>query len=148
MANELTYAVLEKAQPSRRIAEQQLSRLAELLLGDEGVDAFKSILDVIAESSDLRKKVAMIIRDHCSQNVRPEVRKFAGLMEMKLRKHDPARGQRWKGGDPTCHLGWIENIVVELRKAVEDKKRVGLKAADLANHAMMLADQAGELQDV
>lgn len=130
------------------IAEQQLSRLAELLLGDEGIDAFKAVMGVVAESAELRKKMAMIIRDHCSQTMRPEIRRFAGLMEMKLRKHDPVRGQRWKTGDAEHHLERIEFIEHELKMAVRNKKRVGLKAADLANHAMMLADQAGELQDV
>jgi hypothetical protein len=131
-----------------RIAEQQLSRLAELLLGDEGTDAFKAIIASIAESSALRKKVAMIIRDHCADTMRPEIKRFAGLMEMKLRKHDPARGERWKTGDAEHHLERISFISEELERAVEDGRRVGLKAADLANHAMMLADQAGELEDV
>jgi len=147
MADELTADALEKGHLPRRIAEQQLSRLAELLLGDEGVDAFKAILTAIAESSDLRKKVAMIIRDHCAQTMRPEIRRFAGLMEMKLRKHDPVRGQSWKLG-PTNNMERIKAIVYELEKAVAEGKRVGIKAADLANHAMMLADKAGELQDV
>jgi len=131
-----------------RIAEQQLSRLAELLLGDEGIEAFKAIMGVVAESAELRRKMAMIIRDHCAQTMRPEIRRFAGLMEMKLRKHDPARGQRWKTGDAEHHLERISYILEELEQAVSARKRVGLKAADLANHAMMLADQAGELQDV
>lgn len=148
MADESIEVALEKGHPPRRIAEQQLSRLAELLLGDEGLDAFKAILAAMAESSDLRKKMAMIIRDHCAQTMRPEIKRFAGLMEMKLRKHDPARGQRWKGGEPSFCLGRIENIFCELQEAVAAGTKVGLKAADLANHAMMLADQAGELQDV
>jgi hypothetical protein len=131
-----------------RIAEQQLSRLAELLLGDEGLEAFKAIVDSIAESSALRKKVAMIIRDHCAETMRPEIKRFAGLMEMKLRKHDPARGQRWKGGESDFHIERIACIIDELELAVSRGQKVGLKAADLANHAMMLADQAGELEDV
>ena len=131
----------------RRIAEQQLSRLAELFLGDGGTEAFKQIVDAIAESDGLRKKVAMIIRDHCARTMRPELEKFAGLMEMKLRKHDPLRGQCWKTGDAQHHLERISYICAELEKAVEEGRRVGLKAADLANHAMMLADQAGELDD-
>lgn len=131
-----------------KIAEQQLSRLAELLLGDEGVPAFKAVVDSIAESPALRKRMAMIVRNHCAQTMRPEIRNFAGLMEMKLRKHDPARGQRWKSNEPTKHLQRIHAILEELETAVGEGRRVGLKAADLANHAMMLADQAGELEDV
>ena len=69
-------------------------------------------------------------------------------MEMKLLKHDPIRGQRWKGGDADYHLERIEWIIEELKTAVLNNEKVGIKAADLANHAMMLADQAGELADV
>jgi len=133
---------------SRRVAEQQLCLMAELLLCHADTDAFKAVIGVMAESHDLRKKVAMIIRDHCAATMRPEVEKFAGLMEMKLRKHDPVRGERWKTGDAEHHIERIESIVEELHNAIHSGLRVGLKSADLANHAMMLADQFGELDDV
>jgi hypothetical protein len=128
-------------------AQQQLSRFAELLLGEEDTEAVRMVIEAVATNSTLRKKMAMMVRDFCAQGMRPEIRKFAGLMEMKLRKHDPARGQRWKTGDAEHHLERISYIVAELEEAVSDGRRIGLKAADLANHAMMLADQAGELED-
>lgn len=134
--------------PARRVAEQQLCLMAELLLCDASAGDFKAVIGVMAESRDLRKKVAMIIRDHCAATMRPEIKKFAGLMEMKLRKHDPVRGERWKTGDAEYHIERLESILEELHNATDQHKRVGLKSADLANHAMMLADQFGELDDV
>lgn len=92
--------------------------------------------------------MAYVVRDYCSQNLRPEILRFAGLMEMKLLKHDPARGQNWKNGDTSYHMSRIKDIVDELQIAVCNHQKVGIKAADLANHAMMLADQAGELENV
>lgn len=130
-----------------KIAKQHLSRLGEVLLGDESVEGISTVLNSMVDSPELRKKLALIVRDYCAQNLRPELTKFAGLMEMKLRKHDPARGQSWKSG-PTNNLERIKAIVEELETAVDEGRRVGIKAADLANHAMMLADQAGELEDV
>lgn len=130
------------------IARQNISRMAEVFLTQVDNESVVAALTGLIQSSDLRRKTAHIIRDYCSQRLRPELVKFAGLMEMKLLKHDPARGQRWKGGDADYHLERIEAIIDELKIAVANRERVGIKAADLANHAMMLADQAGELEDV
>jgi hypothetical protein len=131
-----------------KLAQQHLSRLAEVLLGDATSEEIDAAIFAWADSPGLRKKMALIIRDYCSDHVRAEIKKFAGLMEMKLRKHDSARGQRWKTGDAEHHLERISYIVNELEEAVQEGRRVGIKAADLANHAMMLADQFGELQDI
>jgi len=137
-----------------KLARQHLSKLVESLLAytrEEGVDKIKLMLVSLANNGELRKNVAFLIRDFCAENLRPEIRKFAGLMEVKLLKHDPVRGQCWKDADPSGpehHLERIEAIAQELREAVVAKCQVGLKAADLANHAMMLADIAGELDDV
>lgn len=131
-----------------RLAQQHLSRLAEVLLGDANPeDVQKSILSWV-DSPSLRKKMALIIRDYCSDHMRPEIKKFAGLMELKLRKHDPVRGDMWKRDDAVAHLDQIEVILGELQNAVNGGGRVGIKAADIANHAMMIADQYGELQDI
>lgn len=130
------------------IARQNISRMAEVFLTQVDNESVVSALTGLIQSSDLRRKTAHIIRDYCSQRLRPEIVKFAGLMEMKLLKHDPARGQRWKGGDAKHYLARIVSITEELKIAVADNCKVGIKAADLANHAMMLADQAGELEDV
>jgi hypothetical protein len=129
------------------IAQQHLSRLAEILLTENDEEAIASAVVGLLQSGGLRKRIGLIVRDYCSDHLRPEIHKFAGLMEMKLRKHDPARGQSWKSG-PTNNLERIEAIVEELKVAVEEGRSVGIKAADLANHAMMLADRAGELADV
>lgn len=130
-----------------KIAKQHLSLLGEVLLGDESVESISSVLKAMVDRPELRKSIALIVRDYCSHNLRPEIKKFAGLMEMKLRKHDPVRGQSWKLG-PTNNIERIRAILDELELAVEEGRRVGTKAADLANHAMMLADRAGELEDV
>jgi hypothetical protein len=131
-----------------RLAQQHLSRLAEVMLGDATPEDVQKAILAWVDSPGLRKRMALIIRDYCSDHMRPEIKKFAGLMELKLRKHDSARGQRWKEGEPLYHIGRIENIFYELKDAVDAEQKVGIKAADLANHAMMLADQFGELQDI
>jgi len=136
------------------IARQHLSRLAERLLanigGADDLQRLKDMTSTLAGNPPLRKNIALLIRDFCADHMRPEVKKFAGLMEMKLLKHDPARGAKgWKrDDDPQQHLARLSVILEELAKALKDGNQVGLKAADLANHAMMLADIAGELDEV
>lgn len=132
-----------------RLAQQHLSRMAEVFLTEDNTDTVASMVVGLIENGGLRKKMGRIVRDYCSDHMRSEITKFAGLMEMKLLKHDSARGQRgWKDGQPDFYLDRIEAIVVELRHAVEQSKSVGIKAADLANHAMILADMFGELEDI
>lgn len=131
-----------------KLAQQHLSRMAEVFLTVDDPDVIMTTVAGLIQNSLLRKKMARIVRDYCAQNLRPEIHKFAGLMEMKLLKHDPARGQDWKSGDTEHHMARIRAITGELDQAVDDGQRVGVKAADLANHAMMLADLAGELEDV
>jgi len=131
-----------------KLARQHLSRLAEKLIsGSNDLQDLKDMATSIASNPDLRKRVAFLVRDFCSDHMRPEIKKFAGLMEMKLLKHDPMRGESWKLG-PTNNMERIKAIVQELETAVSEGKRIGIKAADLANHAMMLADIAGDLEDV
>jgi len=131
-----------------KLAQQHLSRMAEIFLTDINKESVLVAVTGLLQKSGLRRKIAHIIRDYCSQNLRPEIVRFAGLMEMKLLKHDPARGQSWKSGDAEYHLQRIKAIVDELQIAVFNSEKIGIKAADLANHAMMLADQAGELEGV
>ena len=132
---------------SVQIAEQQLSRIAEhLFIGS--VDHIKAIMGSLAESPELRERIACTLRDYWAAHLRPELRRFTGLMEMKLRKHDPQSGVRgWTGNPPTFHLNKIEAILEELRTELQEGRKVGLKAADIANHAMIIADLAGELGD-
>lgn len=131
-----------------KLARQSISRMAEVFLTQDDHDEVISALTGLIESEGLRRKIAHIVRDYYAQRLRPEISKFAGLMEMKLARHDPAWGQAWKDSNPDHHLGRIRIIAEELSNAVQEKRRVGVKAADLANHCMMLADQAGELEDV
>lgn len=131
-----------------KLAQQHLSRMAEVFLTEDDEDRVLTTVAGLIKKDGLRRKMARIVRDYCAQNLRPEIKKFAGLMELKLLKHDPARGQDWKSGDSEHHIARIKAIIEELEQATFDGKRVGVKAADLANHAMMLADQAGELEDV
>lgn len=131
-----------------KLAQQHLSRMAEVFLNEADKESVMSAVAGLIQNGSLRKKMAHIVRDYCAMHLRPEILRFAGLMEMKLLKHDPIRGQRWKGTDADYHLGRIEAIIDELKIAVANHEKVGIKAADLANHAMMLADQAGELEDV
>lgn len=134
--------------PRNRIAQQHISRMAEVFLTDPNKDTIMMVISNLIESEGQRKNMAYIVRDYCSERLRKELKKFAGLMEMKLLKHDPSRGRSWKSGDAEFHLKRIRAITDELEDAVEEGRKVGIKAADLANHAMMLADQAGELEDV
>ncbi len=131
-----------------KIARQALSRMAEVFLTDDDVVSVMTAIASLTENHSLRKRMAYIVRDYCSQHLRPELLKFAGLMEMKLIKHDPARGRSWKSGDMPYYLHRVRAILAELEEAVESGHKVGVKAADLANHAMMLADLAGDLKDV
>jgi len=135
------------------ISRQHLSRLAERLLSEMGgiddTQGLKELISALSINLEMRKNIALLIRDFCADHMRREIYKFAGLMELKLLKHDPARGDTWKKGLPDYHLSRIQIIVNELIKAVKsDKLSCGIKAADLANHAMMLADLAGDLDDV
>ena len=130
-------------------ALQKLSRFVELLMsGEEDGEALTIALNSFARDPDIRRKVIQFARDRYSEEARPELKKFVGLMEMKLQKHDPERKQSWKGGAPAHHIRQIRVIADELEAAVDEGRQVGLKAADIANHAMMLADQFGELGDV
>jgi len=136
------------------LARQQLSRLAERLLANIGGEAdtthLKEMVTALAGNSPLRHNIALLVRDFCADHIRPEIKKFAGLMEMKLMKHDPGRGgMSWKNdAGPQQYLDGLDKILVELKEAVGKKRGIGLKAADLANYAMMLADLAGDLEDV
>lgn len=149
--NELRADWGKSAQTVSKVARQQLSLLAETLLDpNDDLPALKKLATSLASAPELRKNLAFLIRDFCAEHLRPEVRRFAGLMEMKLMKHDPARGMSWKDGSasPPDIISHIHDLMGELETAVNNNQRVGLKAADVANHVMILADLAGELGSV
>lgn len=70
-------------------------------------------------------------------NLRPQVQKFAELMEARLREHDHKGG--WEKDDA--------RILTRRLVANADTLPVGgvEAAVDTANYAMMLADKAGAL---
>lgn len=75
--------------------------------------------------------------------VRPEVARFALLMEAKLRAND--HKQPWRH----CSLNYLSTRLTqeraELRQALKKREDVGLECADVANFAMMIADKVGDL---
>lgn len=79
--------------------------------------------------------------------IRSCIMDFALEMEKKLRKHDDK--DEWEGLYEEMLLGWLKNETKELAKALEKyylkdtgatKRRVIKEAADVANYAMMIAD--------
>lgn len=90
---------------------------------------------------------------------RPEVERFADMMEARLRDHDATKGQRgWEGSDPKWLLRRLRHEADELERALMLRTppcacreagchhmlfrtdSVGEEAADVANFAMMIAD--------
>lgn len=82
-----------------------------------------------------------------SNQPRAQVQRFALAMEAELRANDH------KGGWHACTLSWLLRRlrveVNELERAIKHKQRVGAEvlseAADVANFAMMIADNCGAL---
>ena len=72
---------------------------------------------------------------------RPEVRRFARVMERKLRKNDHKR--HWSKCDEEYLLRSLRNEMEELFDACEggeSDRAVESECADVANFAMMIAD--------
>jgi len=77
--------------------------------------------------------------------MRESLIKFAVIMEKKLKRNDHKGG--WVGEDIDYLLDRLDEEVVELRKAIEKEhigKRIKNEAADVANFAMMIADNYEE----
>lgn len=80
--------------------------------------------------------------------LRPEVRAFAELMEMRLRENDHKNG--WKDEDPCWLLGEARRnlLAVSIQVHGWDKDRppqTATHSADVANFLMMISDVFGEL---
>lgn len=73
--------------------------------------------------------------------LRPDVLAFACLMETKLRKHDAKRGQSWKQDDVRDLFDRLTDEAKELRRALNGRGDVVDECVDVANFAMMVADQ-------
>lgn len=77
--------------------------------------------------------------------LRPEVRKFAERMELKLRKHDTDRGVTgWQSESTEYLMNQILEEYHELIVAIGSGNLYSVcdEAADVANFAMMVADVA------
>jgi len=87
-----------------------------------------------------------------SLKLRPKVRRFAEYMELKLRenehkpgwKSDPAPGLLRRLREETVEL---EDILLRLKESPILRTFVTDEAADVANFAMMLADNEGKLME-
>ena len=77
-----------------------------------------------------------------SIKLRPEVRRFAEQMELKLRENDH------KGGWNDCHIYWLVQRIGDEQKELidavlfktDDVHAIIRECADVANFAMMVAD--------
>lgn len=105
-------------------------------------DINKQEVRVLAPANTGRKEEGLM------DKLRPEVAKFARLMEAKLKENDH------KGGWKHCDVGWLlmrlGEEFDELIKALYPKEEripnvVASEAADVANFAMMIADVVGGL---
>ena len=75
--------------------------------------------------------------------LRPEVRKFAELMERELRHNDWKPG--WKGESELYLVQRLLQETAELVAVLRKGGDLGAEAADVANYAMMIADVSGWL---
>jgi len=84
--------------------------------------------------------------------MRESVQWFAGQMENELAKHDEERGEGWKGDGILELFNHLEQEVRELKLAIDESAQSGEinrewvieECADLANMAMMIADNSRE----
>jgi hypothetical protein len=77
--------------------------------------------------------------------VREEVRRFAQMMELKLKANDHKGG--WQNCSPLFLLGRLKEETAELEQEIRkwflaDKEQIIKEAVDVANFAMMIADLA------
>jgi len=86
-----------------------------------------------------------------SLKLRPKVRRFAEYMELKLRENEHKPG--WQSDPAPGLLRRLREETVELEDILELKESPVLRtfvtgeAADIANFAMMLADNEGKLME-
>jgi hypothetical protein len=121
------------------------------------VDAPRHITQAVVEALGAALQAPAPLGPALLEGLRPQVVAFAHLMESKLRENDH------KGGWEHCDLDWLlkrlkeeaEEIAGPLplvhdlsRSRVERKelaRAIGREAADVANFAMMIADNVGAL---
>lgn len=79
-------------------------------------------------------------------NLRPEVQRFAELMELRLRANDHKPG--WKQDILPALFRRLQQEAAELDGAIDfgTADEIAREAADVANFAMMIADVCGALE--
>lgn len=114
--------------------EYVISITRKALSGDK-LTVYEKGVGLAAKVSDFRNEL------------RKPVRNFALLMEQKLKLNDD------KGGWEDAKIEWLlcrlEEEIEEFRGAIEegaDSEYIALEAADVANFAMMIADNKGSLE--
>ena len=105
------------------------------------------------EAERIRQRFAEVA-DSCGKSeaqIRPEVMKFARIMEAQLRATDGKRIKMsadellTKMPDAVAELGDALDALAMYRDAEWPIKDIGTQAADVANFAMMVADVSGAL---
>ena len=75
-----------------------------------------------------------------SVRLRPEVRRFAERMELKLREHDDDRGNGWRQMFDEDIRERLDDELVELFAVWYDREERKVEAADVANFLMFLTE--------
>lgn len=136
--------LIEPVQADNAKLEQENATLRELIddfkcasmLEKKGDPADITPLDIETHITELRATAELVA------GIRPCVLRFAAEMERKLKDNDHKPG--WEGDDNTDLFERILAEACELRDALENSvplpERVIEEAADIANFAMMIAD--------
>lgn len=135
------------------IAEQvwDVARACELLLAEREVITARPLAALRAAGYEVAEGVVPPQVEVQRTGVRPVVAAFALAMEERLRANDHKGG--WEQDSAISLLGRIFEETIELKRAVAgeggDKRewatRIRREAADVANFAMMIADNDGAL---
>ena len=82
------------------------------------------------------------------KQLRPEVLRFALLMEQRLCEKDEDKGSRWKSKTPADLIVDTGLTAHRLMKSVTKNEtyKIVRHAIDLANYCMMVADVSGSLE--
>jgi len=136
-----------------RVTRGMHRQIAESVLAGEGLPSLSKLREIVE-------------RNETAREIRPAVLLFAAAMEQKLRENDEKKGG-WGDESESFLLGRLREETDELDREIERFHRanaafmrceeradpnarardVRREAADVANLAMMLADNAGDLRD-
>jgi NTP pyrophosphatase (non-canonical NTP hydrolase) len=115
--------------------EQVLAAFAAHVLSQQ----LPSVID--AERTGVGEYVVRFGSQPPAGQIRPAVQWFAQQMEAKLRKNDHKGG--WEGMTLSRLMSRLDDEVGELYRALSADTNVIEEASDVANFAMMIADNAG-----